>query len=152
MRQRSGFTVLEVLIVLAVFGLMATLAILSLNSTRARLRDAQRLSDVSTVRAALSQYWLEKATYPPSNGLNLGEPGSEAEAFTSKGFVKGDQAEAPAYLNRVPTGPRAGEYYRYRGGLNGYSLRFQTESDTEFGPANVYFAHANGVDQEDAEK
>lgn len=40
---RRAFTVLEALIVVAVFGLLATLAVLSLNSARASLRDAQRL-------------------------------------------------------------------------------------------------------------
>ena len=151
-RLRAGFTILEVLIVLAVFGLLATLAVLSLNSARARVRDAQRLSDVSTVRAALSQYWLEKATYPASGGVNLGQPGTNTEGFSGAGFVKHDDAQAPIYLNRLPTGPKSGEYYRYRGGANGYSIRFQTESDTEFGKANVYYAHAAGVDNKDEEK
>lgn len=151
-RARSGFTVLEILIVLAVFGLLATLAVLSLNSARARVRDAQRLSDVSTVRAALSQYWLEKATYPASNGVDLGKPDSNTEVFSASGFVKRDEAQQPIYLNRLPTGPKVGEYYRYRGGANGYSIRFQTESDTDFGKANVYYAHAAGVDTKDEER
>ena len=152
MRLKSAFTILELLIVIAVFGLLVTLGVLSLNSARMRMRDAQRLSDVSVLRAALSQYWFEKASYPASGGVNLGQVGTNTDVFSSAGFVESKSAVAPIYLPRVPTGPKANEYYRYQGGANGYSIRFQTESDTTYGKANVYFGHASGVDQTDEEK
>lgn len=152
MNFRRGFTVLEALIVLAVFGLLATLAVLSLNSARASLRDAQRISDVSVIRSALSQYWLEKAAYPTSAGVDLGSPGTNTDRLTGSGFVSANDPSEPLYLNRVPTGPKVGEYYRYRAGANGYSIRFQTETRTDLGPPNVYYAHATGIDLEDVEK
>lgn len=152
-RFKPGFTILEVLIVLAVFGLLATLAVLSLNSARARVRDAQRLSDVGTVSAALSRYWLEKATYPSSAGILLGAPGTNTEVLSAGGFEKREKAQSPIYLDRLPAGPKVGEYYRYKGGANGYSIRFVTESDTELGKANVFYAHSNGaIDGKDEEK
>ena len=152
-RFKSGFTILEVLIVLAVFGLLATLAALSLNSARARVRDAQRLSDVSTISVALSRYWLEKATYPSSAGVVLGAPGTKTEVLSAGGFEAREKAQSPVYLDRLPMGPKVGEYYRYKGGANGYSIRFSTESDTELGKANVFYANSNGVtDGKDEEK
>lgn len=152
MTFRRGFTVLEALIVLAVFGLLATLAVLSLNSARASLRDAQRISDVSVVRSALSQYWLEKATYPASAGVELGMPGTNTDKLSAAGFVVLSDPTQPSYLDRVPTGPKVNEYYRYHAGANGYSIRFQTETRTDLGPANVFYAHATGIDLEDVEK
>mgnify|MGYP000868752149 CR=1 FL=1 len=151
--HRPGFTIFEGLIVLAVFGVFATLAVLSLNSARARMRDAQRLSNVSIVRTALSRYWLEKATYPASSeGVNLGEPGTKTDALTADGFVdRADIGDKQVYI-QVPTGPNANEYYRYKGGPNGFSIRFKTERDSDLGKANIYFVHANGIDQEDVEK
>lgn len=151
-RLAKGFTVLEVLIVLAVFGLLVTLAVLSLNSARARTRDAQRLSDISVLRNGLSMYFSEKATFPVTAGLFLGQPGANADVFTSDGFVARDAARPPIYLNRVPMGPTANEYYYYHGGPNGYSLRFKTESETILGKANVFYAHASGIDSADDEK
>lgn len=147
---RRAFTILEALIVIAVFGLLATLAVLSLNSARASLRDAQRLSDISTMRAGLSQYWLEKATYPEAEEVLIGAPG--ATRFTSAGFVDQGDPSAPVYIEFLSGGPRANEFYRYRGGANGYSIRFQTETRTDLGPPNVYYAHASGIDEEDALK
>lgn len=150
-RFRSGFTVLELLIVVAVFGLLATLAILSFNSARAKLRDAQRISDVSVLRASLSRYWLEKATYPSNQNLELASPGSNSDRLTANGFTAASES-TQIYLERVPVGPRSGEYYRYTGGPNGYSIRFRTERDTALGKPNIYYAHASGIDQEDVEK
>jgi len=150
MTYRRGFTILEALIVIAVFGLLATLAVLSLNSARASLRDAQRLSDVSTIRAGLSQYWLEKADYPTADSVMVGSAG--ANKLSSAGFVDQSDQATPVYIENLSGGPKSGEYYRYHGSASGYSLRFQTETKTDLGAANVYYAHASGIDREDADK
>ena len=147
-----GFSLLEILIVIAVVGLLATLAVLSLNSARARTRDAQRISDISILRTVLSQHYLETSNYPLSAGVQLGQPGTKTDVFTSLGFAASQEVNGIVYLQRVPTGPKLNEYYRYRGGANGYSLRFQTETDTLLGNANVYYAHGSGIDNKDDEK
>lgn len=151
-QQQPGFTVLEGLIVLAVFGVFATLAVLSLNSARARMRDAQRLSNVSIIRTALSRYWLEKATYPASAGVNLAEPGTKTDVLTSDGFADRVEIKDKQVYIQVPSGPKANEYYQYKGGPNGFAIRFQTERDSDLGKANIYFAHSTGIDQEDVQK
>ncbi len=152
MRYRSAFNALEAIIVVAVFGLFATLAILSLNSARASARDAQRLSDVGTLRAALGQYWIEKASYPLSGGIELGKAGNNADMLTANGFIGRQTTQSAVYLDRIPTPPKGNEFYRYRGGANGYSIRFKTETKTELGDPNVFYAHATGIDSEDAER
>lgn len=143
---------LELLIVLAVFGLLAALAILSLNNARRAQRDAQRLSDISLLRSALGNYWLEQAKYPVSDGTELGRPGANADVLTQPGFVGRADAKPPFYLERVPVGPSVNEYYLYKGTLNGYSIRFVTESETALGKANVFYLHSTGIDQTDDEK
>ena len=151
-RSDAGFTVLEGLIVLAVFGVFATLAVLSLGSARARMRDAQRLSNVSIIRTALSRYWLEHATYPALQDVNLAQPGTKTDTLTSNGFMDRTEIKDQVIYIQVPSGPNVGEYYHYKGGPNGFSIRFKTERDSDLGKANVYFAHSTGVDQEDVEK
>ncbi len=146
--SRPGFSLLEGLIVLAMIGLLAAFAAVSLNSARARTRDAQRLANMSTVRAALQLYWLEKATYPASEGVNLGQAATKSEVLTSNGFQAKAEAAGNIFLPQVPTGPKVNEFYAYKGGPNGYAIRFQTESDTEFGKANIYYLHSNGIDRD----
>ncbi len=150
--RRSGFTILEVLIVLAVFGLLAAFAVFSLNTARERTRDAQRLSDVSVLRSALNQYYLENNTFPLSGGVLLGQAGAKTQMLTSSGFAAQGEAQGKTYLERVPVGPKANEFYKYHGSANGYSLRFQTESDTVYGKANVFYAHFSGIDGKDEDK
>ena len=53
-----GFTLLELLIVIAILAILAAVVIIVLNpaQTLAQARDAQRLSDLSTIKSAISLY------------------------------------------------------------------------------------------------
>jgi prepilin-type N-terminal cleavage/methylation domain-containing protein len=150
-RRQSGFSILELLIVLAIVGILASVAIYALGVSRATSRDSKRVSDVSVLRSSLSQYWLQMARYPVSDGVDLGVPGGPAVGLTTEGFV-GQQGGGSVILPSLPIGPSSGEYYVYKGTNNGYSLMFTTERATAYGPAGTYFAHASGVDQQDVEK
>ncbi len=152
LHRRFGFSLIEALIVIVVVGILATVAIYSLNITRAGSRDAKRVSDISVMRAAMSQYWLQKATYPISTPVDLGKVGAGADALAGSGFVGADQQPVPPiFIDQVPVGPKLNEYYRYHGSADGYSLRFTTERPTAYGPAGTWYAHANGVDTVDTE-
>jgi prepilin-type N-terminal cleavage/methylation domain-containing protein len=151
LRLKSGFSILELLIVLVIVGILGTVAIYGLGVARAASRDAKRVSDISVLRSGLSQYWLQKASYPVSEAMELGRVGSNAVGLTSLGFT-GSEGGGAVILQRIPIGPKANEYYRYKGTTGGYSIRFTTERETAFGPAGTYYAHAAGVDTEDVEK
>jgi prepilin-type N-terminal cleavage/methylation domain-containing protein len=153
LQNGSGFTILEVIVVILIFGIFASVAVYSLSITRAMGRDNRRVSDISVMRAAMSQYWLQKASYPQNDPVDLGRPGIGADRFSSDGFVAKDQnVTGSVILDQIPVGPTAGEYYRYHGSSKGYSLRFRTERQTAYGIAGTWYAHASGVDQEDSEK
>ncbi len=152
LRIASGFTFLEALIVILIVGILASVAIYSLNITRAMNRDAKRISDISVLRAGLSQYWLQKATYPKSGPLKLGMPGSGAAVLSDAGFTAAGKAVSPVFLQAIPTGPKAGEFYLYQGSASGYSIRFVTERSTVYGTQGVWYAHASGIDHDNSEK
>ena len=59
--NNKGFTLIELLVVIAIIGLLSTMAVISLNSARAKARDARRLSDVKQLSTMLS---LEAADDP----------------------------------------------------------------------------------------
>ena len=148
-----GFTILEVIVVILIFGIFAAVAVYSLSVTRAMGRDDRRVSDISVMRAAMSQYWLQKASYPQNDPVDLGRPGTGADGLTTDGFVSKEQpGPGIVILDQIPTGPSSGEYYRYHGSAKGYSLRFKTERQTAYGAAGTWYAHAGGVDQEYTEK
>jgi prepilin-type N-terminal cleavage/methylation domain-containing protein len=150
--SRRGFTLIELLIVVSIIGLLAMISIIVLNGARLKQRDTKRISDVQIIRAALEQYWFRNASYPLVGPAALQAIGSGSySAITSNGF----EAIPPTgeiFLQRVPVGPKSGEFYQYRGDSTGYSLRFIPEGATVFGAGNgstPYYAHSDVVDTAD---
>jgi len=54
---RKGFTLIELLVVIAIIGLLASIVLVSLNSARAKARDAKRVSELRQIQAALEMYY-----------------------------------------------------------------------------------------------
>lgn len=149
-RQRllKGITIPELLIGVLIIGIVISIFVYALGVQRTMARDSKRVSDISVLRAAIGQYYLQKATYPATDGIYIGQPGG-AERLGGNGFTTADDPTTPIFLDRIPTGPTGNEYYAYRGNQSGYSLMFTTERETAYGPAGTYYAHSVGVDQLD---
>ena len=70
-RPRSGFTLLEVLLVVSLLGILAAITIIALNpSTQiARTNNAQRSSDINAILNAVWQYSLDNQGVMPTSVL-----------------------------------------------------------------------------------
>ena len=147
-----GFTVLEILLVVVIVGILGAAAMYALNTTRAGNRDGKRASDVALIQAALTKYWLQKATYPVMEKTSLGKPGANADVLTTEGFRPKDQVTGDVLLDRMPVGPSSNEFYLYHGSSQGFSLKFETEKQTVYGTAGAFYVHSTGVDKNDIEK
>ena len=66
--KKKGFTLVELLIVIAIIALLATLAIISFTTAQRKSRDAKRKEDISQIQKALEIYYFENGEYPPSGG------------------------------------------------------------------------------------
>jgi len=62
--KKKGFTLIELLVVIAIIGLLATISMVALQQSRARARDARRLSDVKQISTALAMYQNDALTFP----------------------------------------------------------------------------------------
>jgi type II secretion system protein G len=62
----AGFTLIELMVVIAIIGILASIITVSLQSSRAKGRDAKRLSDVRTIQLALEEYYNDNGYYPSS--------------------------------------------------------------------------------------
>ncbi len=70
MQQRirtSGFTLIELLVVISIIGLLSSIVLTSVNSARAKARDARRIADLDQIRTALELYFDTNGFYPQSN-------------------------------------------------------------------------------------
>jgi len=90
--NKKGFTLIELLVVVAIIGLLSTLSILSLNTARARARDAKRVADVKQIQTALEMYYNDASNYP-------------VEASVTPTSTGGIYYGASTFLKTVPTPP-----------------------------------------------
>ncbi len=67
-----GFTVVELLVVLAIIGLLASIILTQLQSSRARARDAEREQEIKTIQNGLAIYAVNRGLYPVYDGALTG--------------------------------------------------------------------------------
>ncbi len=63
LNNKSGFTLIELLVVISIIGLLSSIVLTSVNSARAKARDARRKSDLHTIQLALELYYDKYGTY-----------------------------------------------------------------------------------------
>jgi general secretion pathway protein G len=61
----SGFTLLELLVVMTIIGILAAVAIPALRDSPQRAREAALKSDLFTMRSTIDQFHGDKGYYPP---------------------------------------------------------------------------------------
>lgn len=79
---RKGFTLLELLLVIAIIGILSTVVVANLKQLKAKARDAVRLSDVTQVQKAVEFYYQDHGSYPNPNCYNLIAIGDCASAIS----------------------------------------------------------------------
>lgn len=63
-KNRSGFSMIELLVVTTIIIVLTTIGLVSYQSTGVNARNGKRKADLETVRQALVLYRVEQGTYP----------------------------------------------------------------------------------------
>ncbi len=76
-RSRRAFTLIELLIVVAIIAILAAIAVPNFLEAQTRAKTAAVLSDMRSVKTALESYQVDYSTYPPiagneDNVMNMG--------------------------------------------------------------------------------
>lgn len=112
MNLRKGFTLIEILIVVAIIAILASVILVGLGPTQQAGRDARRLSDITEVQNGLELYYSKFGGYPgDANGANGGP-----ESYSSMGAAL---TGAGIGVSQFPNDPSSGGTYYY--GNNGTS-------------------------------
>lgn len=94
---KSGFTLVELLIVMAIIGVLASIGIGNFMTAQMRGRDTERKSELKQVSHALELYYSDYGKYPDT--ITWG-----AEFKDNKGTV---------YFKEIPQDPSSGQSYSY---------------------------------------
>lgn len=62
--NKKGFTILELLISVAIIAMLSAIVLVGVSSIRERSRDARRMSDVNEIQKALNLYFTNHNAFP----------------------------------------------------------------------------------------
>lgn len=62
--MKKGFTLIELIIVVAIIGILASIVLVGLGGFRAKGRDARRIADLRQTQNALELYFAKTGAYP----------------------------------------------------------------------------------------
>jgi general secretion pathway protein G len=112
---REGFTLIELMVVILIIGLLATIVVQNLRSATDKAKRVKAQADVSQLKSALDRYYLDVGSYPTSDqGLS---------ALIAAPNVGNDPRNwGGPYIERIPLDPW-GHVYFYQSDGNEYLLR-----------------------------
>jgi prepilin-type N-terminal cleavage/methylation domain-containing protein len=134
-KSGAGFTLIEVLVVIAIIGILASMIMVSLNTSRERARIAKAQTEISQIYMAIflleddSAFWPghkvaykkqcgvsnnEICVYPADNcdyGLNDEESGITKDDLTNPPSSNYPNWRGPYYMPEVPIDPWGNEYF-----------------------------------------
>ena len=96
--MKKGFTLVELLVVVAIIGVLSSVVLSNLNAARAKGRDAKRMADLRQMRNALELSFNDLGVYP---AMFSGPGSTYCAAITSSpgGWL------STAYISTLPTDP-----------------------------------------------
>ena len=107
-RREEGFTLVELMVVIVIIGLLATIVALNVLPSGDKARVEKARADIATIENGLELYRLQMSTYPTTaqglQALVAAPAGADAARYQRGGYVKKlpDDPWGRAYLYASP--------------------------------------------------
>lgn len=118
--KTRGFTLIEMLITIALIALLSAIALFGLQGVREQGRDAKRKSDLESIRSGLETYRADCNLYP-SRGTGAGQLNitTPPATLTGSGNPAATCPAANRYIEAVPNDPQSPTRVYYYNPTNG---------------------------------
>ncbi len=117
-----GFTLLELLVVMAIIGVLVAIAMVALDQSRAKGRDGARKTQVSEILNALELFYTDGNGYPEDGTPGNASTGAVLSSIGS-GFFGSE------YFSRAPDEANTRYFYCVSGDRKSMLLAIDTEQD-----------------------
>ena len=141
-KKTSGFTILEMLIVVTILSMLAGILIPVLEGEASNARDARRAADLRTVSASLANYYERTGASPDTGGTWFGDaPTYGSMGYDATGYIPG---LVPNYISALPKDPdqnfpsATDKGYMYRSDGQSYKFVIDT-AQTTFYTSNPFY-------------
>jgi general secretion pathway protein G len=102
--RHKGFTLLEIMVVIVILGLLASLVIPSLMGNKEKADRQKAITDIATLENALDMYKLDNGRYPTD------QQGMPALVTKPEIAPVPNNYRADGYIRRLPNDPWGNEY------------------------------------------
>lgn len=100
-----GFSIVELVVAIAIIGVLISAIVVNLGTSRLKARNAQRISDLQKVQLAIEEYYDDNKVYPTCQGNNY------CSSLVSAGIPDGSFGDfryldiRPNYITQIPLDP-----------------------------------------------
>ena len=127
-KKPTGFTVVEMIVVVVIIGVLASITLVSYTSIQQKARDNTRTSDIAAVQKALEKYRADNGVYPRAV-VSAGVFGNDNQGYA---LTTLETVLTPKYILTLPTAPSGTAYSYVRGtGGGAYGIRIDYETRTD---------------------
>ena len=139
-RSGRGFTLVELLVVMAILGILAVVSLANFRTSQMKGRDAQRKSDLRQIANALEAYMSDHGGYPTASNGQIKACGCKSAVQADA--CDWDQDEVPnlrefcdenntVYMSKVPGDPTGDPAYCYWSDGNSFKLYAKLENKND---------------------
>ena len=134
-QKRSGFTLVELLVVVAIIAMLGSIIFAQFSTARAKARDAEREQEIKTLQSALGLYANSNQSYPPAaTAVCLNGSDAVSTALINAGTLSGVPTDSQLNCPADPSSTMPSSSFRYYRNVSTdtttYTLNYYLETDT----------------------